>query len=142
MSSTTLSADIEGLNVQDLSGHDLNNSPDFKYNLAAYWEQAAQGYEFSWFAQASYQWQDDVSYDLYGDPLNRQEAYGIANAGVGIVDNQDRYKVTVFVNNLFDENYSMGYTNYDERFQGLTALSKRWSRGAMRYFGVNVSYRF
>lgn len=138
----TLSADIEGLNVQDLSGHDLNNSPDFKYNLAAYWEQAAQGYEFSWFAQASYQWQDDVSYDLYGDPLNRQEAYGIANAGVGIVDNQDRYKVTVFVNNLFDENYSMGYTNYDERFQGLTALSKRWSRGAMRYFGVNVSYRF
>ena len=131
-----------GLEVQDLTGNDLNNSPDLKYNLAMYWEQPAESFDFSWFAQANYQWQDDVSFDLYGDPLNKQDAYGIGNLGFGIVDNQDKYKVTVFANNLFDEHYSMGYSNFEERFQGETALAKRWSRGALRYVGVNVSYQF
>ena len=107
-----------------------------------YWEQPADSFDFSWFAQANYQWQDDVSFDLYGDPLNKQDAYGIGNLGFGIVDNQDKYKVTVFANNLFDEHYSMGYSNFEERFQGETALAKRWSRGALRYVGVNVSYQF
>lgn len=131
-----------GLDAQDLAGEDLNNSPDLKYNLAAYWEKPAADYSFSWFAQANYQWQDEVNFDLYGDPVNVQEAYGIANLGFGVVDNDNRYKVTFYVNNMFDENYSLGYSNFENRFQGETAVAKRWTRGALRYMGVNVSYNF
>ncbi|GAB3098067.1 TonB-dependent receptor [Aestuariicella hydrocarbonica] len=131
-----------GLDVQDLSGEDLNNSPDLKYNLSAYWERSAGSLPFNIFAQANYQWQDDINYSLYGNPLNAQEAYGIANISVGIVEPNEQYKVTFFVNNLFDENYSMGYDDASQRFGGATAISKQWSRNAMRYAGINASYNF
>ena len=131
-----------GLDVQDLSGHSLNNSPEWKYNLGLYWEPIFNSLPFNFFAQANYQWQDDINYDLLGDPLNSQEAYGITNVSFGIVEPGGRYKVTFFVNNLFDENYSMGYQDYSARFQGATAIGKQWNRSAMRYMGVNVSYSF
>ncbi len=131
-----------GLDVQDLSGHPLNNSPEWKYNLGAYWEQVSNPLPFNFFAQANYQWQDDINYDLLGNPLGAQEAYGLANISFGIVEPGGRYKVTFFVNNLFDEDFSMGYTDYSARFPGYTALGKQWNRNAMRYMGINVSYSF
>jgi len=130
------------LNVQDLSGEDLNNSPDLKYNLTAYWESSVGDMPFNYFAQANYQWQDDINYDLYGNPVNSQDAYGIANISVGIVEADEQYKVTLFVNNVFDENFSMGYGDASQRFGGATAISKQWSRNAMRYAGINASYSF
>lgn len=132
-----------GLDIQNLNGQDLNNSPDLKYSLGAYWEEAASGRSFNYFAQANYQWQDDVNYDLYGNPLSDQSAYGIANVSFGIIESQNqRYKLTFFVNNLFDQSYSLGYTDYSARLGGLTALGKQWTRGAMRFMGVNFSYSF
>lgn len=131
-----------GLDVQDLSGEDLNNSPDLKFNLGAYWERVAENLPVNYFIQGNYQWQDDVNYDLYGNPLNSQEAFGVTNISFGIVEPSDRYKVTVFVNNLFDENYSMGYGDASQRFGGATAISKQWSRNSMRYMGLSASYRF
>ncbi len=131
-----------GLDVQDLSGKDLNNSPDLKYNLTAYWESTANDAPFNYFAQANYQWQDDINYDLYGNTLNSQDAYGIANISFGIVEANERYKVTLFVNNVFDENYSMGYGDAAQRFGGATAVFKQWTRNAMRYAGISASYNF
>jgi iron complex outermembrane receptor protein len=131
-----------GLDVQDLSGKPLNNSPDFKFNVGAYWELVLSSLPFNFFAQANYQWQDDVNYDLLGNPLSAQEAYGLANISFGIVEPVGRYRVTFFVNNLFDEDFSMGYTDFSARFPGYTALGKQWNRNAMRYMGINVSYSF
>ena len=131
-----------GLDVQDLSGKPLNNSPDFKFNLGAYWELVPSSLPFNFFAQANYQWQDDVNYDLLGNPLGAQDAYGLANISFGIVEPGGRYKVTFLVNNLFDEDFSMGYTDFSARFPGYTALGKQWNRNAMRYMGINVSYSF
>lgn len=131
-----------GSDVQDLSGGELNNSPDLKYNLSVDYEDDVSGQDFSLFAQANYQWQDDINYSLLGDPLNAQDSYGIANISAGIIGADDKYKLTFFVNNLFDENYSLGYSDFAVRFQGATAVGKQWSRNAMRYMGINFSYSF
>ncbi|MDC8831870.1 TonB-dependent receptor [Alteromonas gilva] len=131
-----------GIDVQDLSGEDLNNSPDLKYNLGVAYETDVSSQNFSFFAQANYQWQDDINYDLLGNPVNFQEAYGIANMSLGIIGAEDKYKLTFYVNNLFDQNYSMGYSDYSARFEGATAVGKQWNRNAMRYMGINFSYSF
>jgi iron complex outermembrane recepter protein len=131
-----------GINVQDLSGGELNNSPDLKYNLGVDYETELSSQDFSFFAQANYQWQDDINYDLLGNPLNSESSYGIANMSLGIIGAEDKYKLTFFVNNIFDQNYSLGYSDYSARFAGATAIGKQWSRNAMRYMGVNFSYSF
>jgi iron complex outermembrane recepter protein len=131
-----------GINVQDLSGKALNNSPEFKYNVGVNYETELSSQDFSFFAQANYQWQDDVNFELLGGPLNEQKAYGLANVSLGIIGAEDKYKVTFFVNNLFDQNFSLGYWDDSVRFQGATAIGKQWSRNAMRYMGVNFSYSF
>lgn len=131
-----------GIDVQDLSGKDLNNSPDLKYNLGVDYETDLSSQDFSFFAQANYQWQDDVNYDLLGNPLNSQKAYGIANMSFGIIGAEDKYKLTFFVNNVFDQGYSLGYSDFSSRFNGATAIGKQWSRNALRYMGVNFSYSF
>lgn len=48
-----------------------------------------------------------MNYDIKGSPLSVQDGYGVANLNVGIVENtSERYRVTAFVNNVFDEFYS------------------------------------
>ena len=129
--------------LQDLSGKDLNNSPDFKFNAGAYWEQVSSSMPFNWFAQANYQWQDEVNFDLYGAPNDAEDAYGIANFGVGIVEPSGRYQVTLFVNNAFDERYSTGYQDLSDRQDdGNAYITKQWTRESRRYAGIKASYAF
>lgn len=128
--------------VQDLSGEELNNSPDFKFNVAAYWEQNL-GSSFNWFATANYQWQDDVNYDLYGQPTNAQDAFGLANFSVGIIHPDGRYRASLFVNNAFDERYYLNIGDESDRRQdGQTQLTAIRPRESMRYAGIRFDYTF
>jgi len=128
--------------VQDLSGKDLNNSPDFKFNVGAYWEKNL-GSAFNWFALANYQWQDDVNYDLYGNPTNSQEAFGVANFSVGIIHPEGKYRVSLFVNNAFDQRYYLNLSDSsNRRTDGQQEITVQRPRESMRYVGLRVDYMF
>ncbi|MDB5975361.1 MAG: TonB-dependent receptor, partial [Nevskia sp.] len=45
---------------------------------------------------------------LSQDPTQVQGGYGIANIGFGIRDKRDRFKLSMFINNLFDKRYAAG----------------------------------
>lgn len=132
-----------GVFVQDLGGAELNNSPDFAFNTGAYWEDNVGNLPFNIFLQGNYQWQDDVNYDLFGAPTNFQKAFGIANFSLGIRQPDDRYRVSLFVNNAFNQLY---YTRVDDtsdrRTDGMSQITVGRTRESFRYAGIRVDFRF
>lgn len=129
--------------TQDLGGEDLANSPDLKVNLGADFNHAIEGMPFDVFAQLNYQWQDDVVFDLFRDPLTAQGSYGVANLSLGIVEREEeRYRVTFFVDNLADEDYAVNLTNSGNLYGGKLAVTKQWARNSERYMGLRVKFAF
>ncbi len=132
-----------GRNAQDLSGEDLNNSPDLKFTLSAEYTIPAGDLPFEFFVNASYQWQDDVNFSLLADPGAEQEAYGVLNLSVGLVERQEsRYKATLFVNNLLDEEYAQGIGNAGGLWGGSPVYIHTYPREASQYVGLRVGVNF
>jgi iron complex outermembrane receptor protein len=130
---------------QNLSGRPLPNAP--KWNLSVTGQ-----YDFDLtdtyrgFLQAAYRWQSDVIFNLAQDPDSIQDGYGIANIGAGV--QTDRWKLTLFVNNLLDKNYALtkgrdNAWNFSRTAVPAT-LAVNWkpARDSERYFGGRFSIRY
>ena len=131
--------------VQNLAGKRLNNVPKVKFNIGGEYDQPLPGMPFSGFAGFAYRHQTDVNFTLSNDPRTVQPAYGIADFTLGINDNHDHYKVTLFVDNAFDKRYAVGIGDGTAGFSGITgALGSSWTppRDAFRYFGGRVDVSF
>ena len=98
---------------------------------------------FTGFFNLSYQWQDDVNFSLLADPGAEQKAYGIANLSVGIIESDtERYTVTLFVNNLFDEDYVTSIVNFGGLWGNRPTYIQTFPRDAERYAGIQLGIRF
>lgn len=129
--------------VQDLSGEPLNNSPDWKVNFSLQYDQPLPSLPFDGFFQANYHWQDEVNFDLLGHPNAVQDSYGITNINIGILERaQERYRVTLFVNNLFDEDYATSIGTLDGLYGDKDVRIHYLPRNAERYAGLRVRYTF
>ena len=134
---------IPGTRVQDLSGKDLNNSPDWKFALGAQYDVPLASLPFDGFMTASYTWQDEVNFSLSNNPATVHDSYGVANLSLGITErNNNRYSVTVFVNNVFDEEYAAGIADVSPIYGGAKTLMHILPRSAERYAGVRVRLGF
>jgi iron complex outermembrane receptor protein len=109
-------------NVQNLAGATLPNAPKVKLNIGGQYDLALPDLGFDAFFTGAYRWQSRTQFSLNQDPVTIQPAYGIANAGFGLKDRQDRYRLSFFVNNLFDKRYAAGLQN--------TIASGTWSSRA------------
>ncbi len=134
-------ARINNANVQDLSGDRLANAPKFKYNIAATQDVELPSLPFDAFLTAEFAHQSKVSFDLLGSPVSTQRAYGVVNGSIGIKGRDDAdFRVALFVNNLFDENYatSVQYAG-NSNAQSVVQLLPRNSR---RYAGIRMRKGF
>jgi outer membrane receptor protein involved in Fe transport len=61
---------------------------------------------------AYYVYQSKVVYALTNDPATAQGAYGIVSLAAGLSGKGSDFKISLFVNNLFDKQY---YTRIDNR---------------------------
>lgn len=100
LSAAGLCSDAAG--GQDLSGEEVNLSARMQYNLVL--NQDFSVAELPLYARAQWSWRDDVTYDGDLDPNTKQDAYGIANFSLGWL--HERFEVSLFVQNAFDEEYS------------------------------------
>lgn len=140
-----------GGRAQDLAGHRLANSPEWKFNVGADLEVPLGDLPVTGFVNASYSWQSKVNFDLRGNPSTVQDAYGITNVSVAFEDKeQGRYRLTLFVRNLFDKHY---FSNVNDLTNGLIAnpypnpstvidLRGRRARDASRYMGARFSVKY
>lgn len=129
---------------QDRSGARLPNSPKFKWNIGATAD-FALGDEAKGTLILGYQHQSEVNFDLLGNPLLTQPAYGIFNASVGA--EFGNVKVVVFVNNLFDKHYAAsmadGYGVLGGSASNDTHVVYQFlPRDSQRYVGAKVSLSF
>ena len=129
---STIDGEIDAMTVRPyVAGNDVPNAPEFTANLALTWDQNFG--DLNVMARIEYAYQGDVfyhvvqgsdldvpkSYDFEGLPYEvpavlfgglatsysktKVDAYGITNLRVGI--GGERWKVTAFARNLFDEEY-------------------------------------
>jgi iron complex outermembrane recepter protein len=125
-------------NVQDRSGSQLPNSPKFKFNLAGTVNHDL-GHDTQGSLTITYQHQSSINFDLLGDPLDTQKAYGLMNLTLGA--EHGAYKLSLFVNNLFDTHYAVsmgdGFGSY-----GVHVISAVLPRDSQRYGGVKLGVKF
>lgn len=129
---------------QDRSGAQLPNSPKFKFNLGATAE-IPFGEDNTAIITLNYQHQSDVNFDLLGNPLLTQKAYGIFNAGVGAEFGPLR--ATLFVNNLFNQHYAGGLGDNFGTLGGsatnpANVVYQVLPRDSERFFGIKLQYKF
>lgn len=127
--------------VQNLSGKPLFNAPEWNVNLNAQYDVPITD-ALTAFVTGSYRWQSEVVYNLLQDPDSVQDAYGIFNLGIGI--RNDQWKLTGFVNNLFDKSYALtkGRDAFINNPAGQFATNWKPARDSERYFGVRLAVSY
>ena len=100
---------IDGARAQDLSGNRLPNSPDWIINaLARYDFDLNVSYlsrNWKGFAQWGLQYRGDTDFANNNDPRQRQDAYALVDAQLGVHLPHERGTVSVFGRNLTDESF-------------------------------------
>jgi iron complex outermembrane recepter protein len=129
---------------QDRSGASLPNSPKTKWNVGLYSDFAMTDTIDGSFS-LSYQYQGDVNFDLLGNPLIVQEAYGIINTSFAM--DFGKTKATIFISNLLDEHYASSLTDNYGTFGGSATndthvITQFLTRDSQRYVGIKVGYSF
>ena len=127
--------------VQDLAGKRLANAPKLKIGLGA-------TYNFPLFdsyngiANLNYQHQSAVNFDLGNNPLTVQKSYGVVNGSIALNDAARGFKVTLYVNNLFDKSYTTFIGDNFNFYRGAHVMTQTLPRNAQRYVGLRVKYEF
>jgi iron complex outermembrane receptor protein len=125
----------------NLAGKSLPNAPKWKGNIDAQYTHPIAQTGFDGTLTGAIKYQSAVNYSLSPDPNTEQGGFAIANINLTVKPSEEgKYKVSVFVNNLFDTHYYNGLTNY-------TALSQANTFGFVprdfrRYYGIRASYAF
>lgn len=132
-----------GASVQDLAGETLSNSPDYKLTLAGEYTLPMGSMPFDGFANFSYRWQDEVVFNLNQDPEVRFDSFDVLDLSLGIVERERAaYRVTLFVNNVFDETYFVSKANLGQLYGGSQAIGQILARDSQRFAGVRVKFQF
>lgn len=138
--------------VANLAGKTLPNAPKIKLNLGAQYDLPLPSRSFDGFVNTAYRFQSATQYSLNQDPNTIQGAYGIANLGLGIRDKKDAYKLSFYVNNLFDKRYATGLgsslgSNYSVKAPNPDVHLVNYTtwmpaRDYKRYFSVRLDMTF
>ena len=128
--------------LQTVDGGNLPNSPELKFTIALQYQQGLGDLPFDLYANALYVWQDEIAFGLTQNPRLREDSYGVTNVRVGIIDKSDRYDVSLFVNNAFDESYRSDLADIGVLTGNQEALFHITPRNSERYAGINARFRF
>jgi iron complex outermembrane receptor protein len=131
--------------IQNIRGGVLPNAPRWRGTLNARFDHDIPGTALGGFAQLGTVTQSKMNFVIEQDPLTEQGAYTIVDASLGLRDQDDKYRLTLFVQNLFDRHYVSSIA----RAATLTTatvtpdnLTGTVPKDANRYFGATISVSF
>jgi len=127
---------------QNLRNRPLQASPDWRIGVTPRYDY--EGDNFNAFAQVSANFTSAQFFSSELDPLTIQPAYTLVDATVGVTTSDRRYGVTLFVKNLFDENYltNIGHNSIMSTVANPLDLVGTYNKDSSRYFGATFSARF
>jgi len=125
------------LGDQDLTGNRLPQAPRWQFGVSGeYSLPISSSLEIK--ARADYKWQSEIYFDLFNNPLNTQGTYGLLNASLSIGTLDERWSLTAFVRNAFDERYvSQSLTSASD-----TVPARVGQLGPPSQYGVTLNHRF
>lgn len=128
--------------TQNLRGRPLQASPDWRINITPRYDY--EGDNFNAFAQFSVNFTSAQNFTSELDPLAVQPAYTLVDATVGVSTSDRRYGVSVFVRNLFDQNYltNIGHNSLMATVANPFDLVATYNKDSSRFFGATFTARF
>lgn len=139
-------------NVADLAGKTLPNAPKYKASLNGQYDIPLAGKSFDVYVAGTYRWQSATQFGLNQDPATIQGAYGIFNLSGGVRAKNGGYRVTAFINNVFNKSYAngLGHSGADGNWNTAAPNTPRaietvsWipPRDYKRYIGVRLDVTF
>jgi iron complex outermembrane receptor protein len=127
---------------QDISGEGMPFSPDFRFSLSSrYLIPTDMSFDIS--LVATYRWQDEVLYSIDQDKNKVQDAYGVLDLSVGLLDDAGSYEVNLYVNNVLDEDYATAIFHnniFSNAANGALPYDQFIPRDAERRVGLEFRY--
>ena len=127
-------------NVQDLSGADIGNSPDWTITSNLNQQVPLESLPFDGFFNLSYFYRSEANFTTAGDPGLVQDGYHLVDTSLGIEGNDGQYTLTFFVKNVFDENFATSLVNLSSL--GGAPVAQFPNYNAERRFGFSVKARY
>ena len=130
---------------QNLTGTGVVQAPTWKFNASADYSPSIGG-NLRGLAQLNWQYQSSIYFQAR-DPETFQPAYSIVNLGLGVREEDRRWELVAFVNNLFDKQYYGSLVNTAGNFGGTTANPAYATQAVLprdfrRYGGVRLALNF
>ena len=119
--------------TRDMKGERNHFSPKWQMALSAEWTDSLPDAAADWFVRGEYQYMDDqnVGADTNQNPDTLQSNYSLFNGGAGVRGQNGDWEVSVFVKNIFDEDYCQ--TKYVQPLVGSLGLTDTTTgQGAQR----------
>jgi len=130
-------------NFQNLSDRALADAPRWKFTGAFDYAHPLGFIPWDGILRGSYTYQSKVNYALTLDPYTVQAGYGIANISFGIRDQDEKYELVGFVNNVGDQHYYSTIGDNSTNFgSGTVAIQGLVPRDFGRYAGVKLNAKF
>jgi len=142
---TTLvnNAPVVGAPTQDVRGGDLPATPRWRASLSPTYRMEV-GENWGVVAAVNIAYQSKLNFALEQDPLTVQKGYTLVDASVAVHTLDQKYRLTLFVKNLFDKNFytSIGHNGLLSSTTNATDLQAFISKNSDRYFGASFDVRF
>ncbi len=136
--------------TRDMKGERNHFSPKWQLALSAEWTESLPDFAADWFVRGEYQFMDDqnVGADTNQNPDSMQSSYNLFNGGAGVRSQTGDWEVSVFVKNIFNEEYCQ--TKYTQPLVGSLGLTdtttgqgaQRCSLGEPRTWSLVGSFLF
>jgi iron complex outermembrane receptor protein len=128
---------------QNLRGRPLAASPEWRISVSPRYEAEVSG-SLAAFGQFSINYTSAQQFAVEQDPLLVQPGYALVDASIGVKSIDDRYTLTLFVKNLFDENYltSVAHNSLLATAASPFDLIGTYNKDSSRYFGASFGVRF
>ena len=127
--------------VTDRSGYPVSNQPELRVIASGRYDYDIASMPFGLFFTGNYRWQDQglnpSPFESDNPNIFIQDSYGILDASIGIQDDNGRYHVRVFAENLLDEFYVGATRSSGDEGNTHTLLSDYEQR-----VGVEVAFNF
>jgi iron complex outermembrane receptor protein len=120
----------------NLQGNRLAQAPEWQFTVSGeYAFPISSNLEIT--ARADYKWQSRVYFDIYNNPYNSQDSYGLLNASLALSPFDKQWSVTGWIRNALDERY------ISQALTGSGALPYlAGSIGMPRMYGATFYWRF
>ena len=119
--------------TRDMKGERNHFSPKWQVAMSAEWIDSLPNSAADWFVRGEYQYMDDqnVGADTNQNPDTMQSNYNLFNGGAGVRGQNGDWEVSLFVKNIFDEEYCQ--TKYSQPLVGSLGLTDTMTgQGAQR----------